>query len=62
MFGPTSTTPGGSLQFIGEDAIDHTAKDEKGRIKLGDAFDVVGDRKQTDEERSLMTPTRLPSR
>src|SRR5208337_2930775 len=31
-----------SLQFIGEDAIDHTPKDEKIRIKVGDAFDVVG--------------------
>ena len=38
----------GSLQFIGEDAIDHTAKDERVRIKLGEAFDVVGSRKQTD--------------
>jgi len=38
----------GSLQFIGEDAIGHTPKDEKIRIKLGDAFDVVGSRKQTD--------------
>jgi hypothetical protein len=38
----------GSLQFIGEDAIDHTPKDEKVRVKLGDAFDVVGSRKQTD--------------
>jgi hypothetical protein len=38
----------GSLQFVGEDAIDHTPKDEKVRIKLGDAFDVVGTRKQTD--------------
>ncbi len=38
----------GSLQFIGEDSIDHTPKDEKIRIKLGDAFDVVGSRKQTD--------------
>jgi len=37
----------GSLQFIGEDSIDHTPKDEKVRIKLGDAFDVVGSRKQT---------------
>jgi hypothetical protein len=37
-----------SLQFVGEDAIDHTPKDEKLRIKLGDAFDVVGSRKQTD--------------
>jgi hypothetical protein len=38
----------GSLQFIGEDAIDHTPKDEKVRIKVGDAFDLVGSRKQTD--------------
>jgi hypothetical protein len=38
----------GSLQFVGEDSIDHTPKDEKVRIKLGDAFDVVGGRKQTD--------------
>ena len=38
----------GSLQFVGEDSIDHTPKDEKVRVKLGDAFDVVGTRKQTD--------------
>ncbi len=38
----------GSLQFVGEDSIDHTPKDEKIRVKLGDAFDVVGTRKQTD--------------
>ena len=38
----------GSLQFVGEDSIDHTPKDEKVRIKLGDAFDVVGTRKQID--------------
>jgi hypothetical protein len=38
----------GSLQFVGEDSIDHTPKDETIRIKLGDAFDVVGSRKQTD--------------
>jgi hypothetical protein len=38
----------GSLQFIGEDAIDHTPKGEKVRVKMGDAFDVVGSRKQTD--------------
>jgi hypothetical protein len=37
-----------SLQFVGEDAIDHTPRDEKVRIKLGDAFDVVADKKQTD--------------
>jgi hypothetical protein len=38
----------GSLQFVGEDMIDHTPKDEKVRIRLGEAFDVVGERKQTD--------------
>ncbi len=38
----------GSLQFVGENTIDHTPKDEKVRLKLGDAFDVVGDRRQTD--------------
>ena len=38
----------GSLQFIGEDRIDHTPKDESVKIKMGDAFDIVGERKQTD--------------
>lgn len=37
-----------SLQFIGEDVIDHTSKDEKVKIKMGDAFDVVGERTQRD--------------
>jgi hypothetical protein len=37
----------GALQFVGEDSIDHTPKDEKIKVKLGDAFDVVGSRKQT---------------
>ncbi len=38
----------GAQQFIGEDRIDHTPKDENVRIKLGDAFDVVAERKQMD--------------
>jgi hypothetical protein len=38
----------GAKQFVGEDAIDHTPRDEKLRVKMGDAFDVVGDRKQTE--------------
>lgn len=38
----------GSLEFIGEDVIDHTPKNENVRIKLGSAFDVVGERKQVD--------------
>ena len=38
----------GSQQFIGEDEIDHTPRDEKIRLYIGDAFDVVGDYKRTD--------------
>ncbi|MBS1811685.1 MAG: DUF4139 domain-containing protein [Acidobacteria bacterium] len=38
----------GAQQFIGENRIDHTPKDERVKIKLGDAFDVVAERKQTD--------------
>jgi hypothetical protein len=38
----------GALQFIGEDLIDHTPKDEKIRLKMGDAFDIVAERIQTD--------------
>jgi hypothetical protein len=37
-----------SLEFIGEDKIDHTPKDELVRVKLGSAFDVVGERRQVD--------------
>jgi hypothetical protein len=36
----------GAKQFIGEDSIDHTPRDEDIRIKMGESFDVVGDRKQ----------------
>jgi hypothetical protein len=38
----------GNAQFVGEDRIDHTPKNETVRLKLGDAFDVTADRKQTD--------------
>lgn len=37
----------GQLQFIGEDNIDHTAKDETLRLYTGNAFDLVGERKRT---------------
>jgi hypothetical protein len=37
----------GALEFIGEDNIDHTPKDEKVRVYIGDAFDIVAERKQT---------------
>ncbi len=35
-------------EFIGEDVIQHTPKDEEVLVKLGTAFDIVGERKQTD--------------
>ena len=38
----------GNNQFVGEDSIDHTPKDEEIELKLGDAFDVVAERTQTD--------------
>lgn len=31
----------GSLEFIGEDSIDHTPKDEKVKIATGNAFDIT---------------------
>jgi hypothetical protein len=34
-------------EFIGEDVISHTPKDEEVLVKLGSAFDIVGERKQT---------------
>ncbi len=37
----------GNAQFVGEDRIDHTPKNEEVRLKLGDAFDVTADKKQT---------------
>ena len=37
-----------SLEFIGEDLIDHTAREETVQIRLGSAFDVVGERRQVD--------------
>jgi hypothetical protein len=41
----------GNAQFIGEDGIDHTPKNEIVRLKLGEAFDVTADKKQTDFKR-----------
>ncbi len=38
----------GQLEFTGENAIDHTPKDEIIRVYTGDAFDLVGERKRTD--------------
>jgi hypothetical protein len=41
----------GGVQFAGEDRIGHTPKDETVDIKIGNAFDVVAERKQVDFQR-----------
>jgi hypothetical protein len=46
----------GNAQFIGEDAIDHTPKNETVRLKLGEAFDVTADKKQTEFKTLPKTP------
>ncbi|MGD0444432.1 MAG: hypothetical protein ABSA39_10900 [Edaphobacter sp.] len=38
----------GSLQFVGENVIDHTPKDEMVKVYLGNAFDITGERTRTD--------------
>ncbi len=53
------TDTDGNLQFIGEDSIDHTAKDELVKVKMGEAFDVIGRRKQTDFKRISRTVTEV---
>jgi hypothetical protein len=37
----------GQLEFVGENNIDHTPKDEVVRVYVGNAFDIVGERKRT---------------
>jgi hypothetical protein len=39
----------GRNEFVGEDAIDHTPKDEKIRVQLGNAFDIVGERRAVEQ-------------
>jgi hypothetical protein len=41
----------GAALLIGEDQIDHTPKGEQLRLYVGDAFDIVGERIQTDFRR-----------
>jgi hypothetical protein len=49
----------GTLEFVGEDRLDHTPKDERVLVKVGQAFDVTADRAQTnftvDSARKTMT-------
>jgi hypothetical protein len=37
----------GGIELVGEDRIDHTPRDERLRLRLGSAFDIVGERKQS---------------
>lgn len=41
----------GGTHFVGEDRIDHTPKDETLNLKIGNAFDVVAERRQIDFEK-----------
>jgi hypothetical protein len=41
----------GAVQFVGEDRINHTPKDETLNLKIGNAFDVVSERNQVDFEK-----------
>ena len=43
----------GHLEFIGENTIDHTPKDETIRVYTGNSFDVVGERKRTNYPRGI---------
>jgi hypothetical protein len=44
----------GKLEFIGENTIDHTPRDETVRVYTGDAFDLVGERRRTDYQIDTM--------
>ncbi|MGQ0522510.1 MAG: DUF4139 domain-containing protein [Betaproteobacteria bacterium] len=52
-------TADSTLEFIGEDKIDHTPRNEQVLIRMGSAFDVVGERRQVnfsvDTSRKTMT-------
>lgn len=54
-------TDDGAAEFVGEEMIDHTAKDEELSLRIGNAFDIVGERRQVrfklDKKRSRVTET-----
>lgn len=50
----------GTAQFVGEDHIDHTPKNDTVRLKLGNAFDVTADRVQTDFKNLSKTNNQVP--
>jgi hypothetical protein len=41
----------GDMEFVGEDSIEHTPKDEKVELLMGNAFDITAERKRTDFQR-----------
>lgn len=41
----------GSLEFVGEDRIEHTPKDEEVRLAVGTAFDLAAERTMTETKR-----------
>ncbi len=41
----------GELQFLGENRIKHTPKGEEVKIKVGEAFDIIAEKTQTDYRR-----------
>ena len=42
---------GNSVEFIGEDMIDHTPRNEKLELKIGNAFDLLGEERMTESKR-----------
>jgi len=42
---------GETIEFIGEDMIDHTPNKEKVKLKIGDAFDIVAEEVQTENKK-----------
>ena len=48
----------GGVQFVGEDRINHTPKDETLKLKIGNAFDVICERNQTDFRKDLLDHSR----
>ena len=50
----------GGEELVGEDAIDHTPRDEKVTLLVGRAFDLVGERAQTNFKRGDSTSEAQP--
>jgi hypothetical protein len=51
----------GQMEFVGEDMIDHTPRNETVRVTTGNAFDLVGERKQTEFKINLFGSGGVPS-